>query len=64
MPGYKITFKIPSSSKTLVSQLYFKLDYFYFKNFQLPAKSTVYPEDGGCVLIKWTAHFIYEKVAV
>lgn len=52
MPGYKITFKIPSSSKTLVSQQYFKLDYFYFKTFQLPAISTVYPEDGGCVLIK------------
>lgn len=31
MPGYKITFKIPSSSKTLVSQLYFKLDYFILK---------------------------------
>lgn len=50
MPGYKITFKIPSSSKTLVSQLYFKLD--YFKICQLPAKSTVYPEDAGCILIK------------
>lgn len=32
MPGYKITFKIPSSSKTLVSQLYFKLDYFILKS--------------------------------
>lgn len=31
MPGYKITFNIPSSSKTLVSQLYFKLDYFILK---------------------------------